>query len=355
MKLNEIDNFLLENVPSNPHDIVSVTAEHFKKGRTTILYRLKKLVDAGLVLQQGTRNKVHYEINPKAPALDMKEFAFHYDIGDSGEDEIWVRDILPLVKDLPKNIISIAQYGFTEMFNNVIDHSQGKNARVRVQITADDLKIRVVDDGIGVFRNVANYFGIKDLRDAVVRLHKGKVTTDKKKHTGQGIFFTSRAFDIFVLVANGFTYYKDNSEKDDWYFERQGEEEKLGTGVELIIGLNSPRILKDVFDSYSKTEDMEFDSSHFRIALSVYEGDQYVSRSQAKRLLEGLGDFKSIDIDFKGINFVGQAFVDEIFGVFGLANPNIHFNVVNANDDVKFMIKRGLSDRKFPLERVTMD
>lgn len=355
MKLSEIDKFLLENIPTHPQDIVAVAATKFGKGRTTILYRLKKLVQSELVLQYGTRNKVHYEINPTGPSLDVKEFTFNYEIGKSPEDEIWLKDILPIVKDLPKNIISIAQYGFTEMFNNVIDHSQGSKARVRVQITKEDLKIRVIDDGIGVFRNVANFFGIKDLRDAVVRLHQGKVTTDKTKHTGQGIFFTSRAFDRFILVANGFTYYKDNSEKDDWYFERQGEGEKLGTDVELVISLTSARILKEVFDNFSKTEDMEFDSSHFRIALSVYEGDQYVSRSQAKRLLAGLGDFKSIDIDFKGINFIGQAFVDEIFGVFGLAHPNVHFNVVNANDDVKFMIKRGLSDRNFPLNRVTMD
>lgn len=174
----------------------------------------------------------------------------------------------------------------------------------------------------------------------MVCLHQGKVTTDKSKHTGQGIFFTSRAFDKFILTANGFSYYKDNSKEDDWYFERISQKERNGTGVDLIIDLKSERILKEVFDKFSNPEDLSFDSSHMRISLSVYEEDQYVSRSQAKRLLEGLGNFKSIVLDFKDIKSVGQAFVDEVFGVFGLENPSIHFNVINANDDIKFMIKK---------------
>lgn len=194
---------------------------------------------------------------------------------------------------------------------------------------------------------------MSDLRNAVVKLHQGKVTTDKTKHTGQGIFFTSRAFDEFALMANGFIYIKDNSEKDDWYFERK--ETNSGTLVNLEIALDSKRILKDVFDEYSNPDDYEFDSSHIRIELSLYEEDVYVSRSQAKRLLAGLGHFKTITLDFKNIKSVGQAFVDEVFGVFGMENTQIVFNIINANDDVKFMIKRGLGDRKFPANRIIMD
>ena len=58
-------------------------------------------------------------------------------------------------------------------------------------------------------------------------------------------------------------------------------------------------------------------------------------------------------IDFKNIRNVGQGFVDEVFGVFGLEHTDINFHIANANDDVLFMIKRGLKDRDIPLNRIT--
>jgi hypothetical protein len=51
---------------------------------------------------------------------------------------------------------------------------------------------------------------------------------------------------------------------------------------------------------------------------------------------------------------IGKFSEDEIFGVYGLNKTNLKFIVVNANDDVLFMIRRGLADRKFPKERVDL-
>jgi hypothetical protein len=43
-------------------------------------------------------------------------------------------------------------------------------------------------------------------KDAIIELAKGKRTTDKTRHSGQGIFFTSKAFDDFVIISKGITY-----------------------------------------------------------------------------------------------------------------------------------------------------
>jgi anti-sigma regulatory factor (Ser/Thr protein kinase) len=352
MKLDEVDRFILEALPTHPSDIVAVVAKHFDIPKTTVRYRLKRFIKIGHVNQEGIRNKVLYKINGGEKA-HVKETTFTYKVGELGEDEIWKKDIKPILTGIPKNILDICSYGFTEMFNNIIDHSKSDTARVDIIFTAAELKIYIKDTGIGAFKNIADHFHIIDIRDAVVKLHQGKVTTDKTKHTGQGIFFTSRAFDKFALMANGFLYIKDNSIKDDWYFERK--DSISGTFICLEIELDSKRILKEVFDEYSNPEDLSFDSSHMRIELSVYEEDDYVSRSQAKRLLAGLGHFKTITFDFKNIKSVGQAFVDEVFGVFGLENTQVIFNIINANDDVKFMIKKGLSDRQFPIARILME
>ncbi len=46
------------------------------------------------------------------------------------EFRIWQQWLAPKL-DLPANVLSICQYGFTEMLNNAIDHSQSKNVLLR--------------------------------------------------------------------------------------------------------------------------------------------------------------------------------------------------------------------------------
>ncbi|MCX6112011.1 MAG: STAS-like domain-containing protein [Proteobacteria bacterium] len=78
------------------------------------------------------------------------------------------------------------------------------------------------------------------------------------------------------------------------------------------------------------------------VKLSDLGEEQYVSRSQAKRILLALDKFEKIILDFKDVKTVGQGFVDEVFRVFKQEHPNIEIEYVNANDNVLFMLKRGL-------------
>jgi len=57
----------------------------------------------------------------------------------------------------------------------------------------------------------------------------------------------------------------------------------------------------------------------------------------------GLEKFRHVVLDFRNVRTVGQAFVDEIFRVFGQAHPEIKFEYSNANENVAFMILRGIS------------
>jgi anti-sigma regulatory factor (Ser/Thr protein kinase) len=57
------------------------------------------------------------------------------------------------------------------------------------------------DHGIGIFNKIKNMLGLLDERHAVLELTKGKLTTDPRGHTGEGIFFTSRMFDTFYILS----------------------------------------------------------------------------------------------------------------------------------------------------------
>ena len=71
------------------------------------------------------------------------------------------------------------------------------------------------------------------------------------------------------------------------------------------------------------------------IKLSAQE--RWVCRSQAKRILSHVeGD---TELDFAGINEIGQAFADEVFRVFKSNNPDVRLVEANVVADVANMIQ----------------
>lgn len=68
--------------------------------------------------------------------------------------------------------------------------------------------------------------------------------------------------------------------------------------------------------------------------------DKLITRSQAKRLLEGVEKFETVVFDFEQVKTVGQAFADEIFRVFRNQHPDIKLIPANASENVQKMISR---------------
>jgi uncharacterized protein (DUF934 family) len=71
-------------------------------------------------------------------------------------------------------------------------------------------------------------------------------------------------------------------------------------------------------------------------------GVTFVSRSEAKRLLEGLDRFREVAVDFAGVESVGQGFVDELLRVWPNQHPDTRIVPVGMNEAIEFMVRRGL-------------
>ena len=56
------------------------------------------------------------------------------------------------------------------------------------------------------------------------------------------------------------------------------------------------------------------------VTVRFYAGE-YVSRSEARRLLARLDQFREVILDFSRVKSIGQGFADEIFRVFASAHP----------------------------------
>ena len=69
-------------------------------------------------------------------------------------------------------------------------------------------------------------------------------------------------------------------------------------------------------------------------------GTGLVSRSEARRLLEGLAKFTHVTLDFGGVEVVGQGFCDEVFRVFARTHPEIALEPIGMNEPIAFMVAR---------------
>lgn len=250
------------------------------------------------------------------------------------EHAVWL-EVQPHLILPSDNVRRIAQYCVSEMVNNAIDHSNGWQVHVAVWNLPGRARVLVEDDGVGVFERVKAGWSLPDFRAAAAELTKGKRTTAPQTHTGEGIFFTSKAATVFILESNGQAWWVDNDRPD---FAIGPSSIIVGTRVTMEFDLASQLTLLDLFRRF--TDAGKFDRSRPVVRL-FQAGNEFVSRSEAKRLLSGMHEFSDIDVDFDGVEFVGQAFVDEMFRVWPAAAAGTAIHPVNMSPDVEFMVERG--------------
>lgn len=325
--------FLIDNIDAHPADVVKMASEEFDYSRQAVHKHLKRLVDEGAVLVTGKTRSKRYRLAP------LLEWTNQYEVTRGlAEDTVWRSDVSPLLGKLPDNVLNIWHYGFTEMFNNVIDHSGASHVIVTIRKTAASTRIEIYDDGIGIFKKIQAALGLVDERHSVLELAKGKFTTDPANHSGEGIFFSSRMFDEFDILSGEVFFSHEFDKKEDWILQRSSP--IGGTLVTMLLHNHTARTTKKVFDKFSWGDDYGFNTTVVPVKLMRYGDDNLVSRSQAKRLLARVDRFKVVMLDFSGVASIGQAFADEVFRVFRAKHPEVQLLPVHASSEVRRMISR---------------
>lgn len=330
-----IREFIVTHVAEHPQDISHLTASHFQITRQAVGRHIRALVADNVLTAKGETRGRTYEL------VENLRFEKTYPLTPGFEEDVsWTEDVKPQLNGLPRNVLDICGYGFTEILNNAIDHSESKLVTVVVTRNAALVTIRIDDQGIGIFRKIREKLGLKDDLGAIVELAKGKLTTDPRRHSGEGIFFTSRLFDSFSILS-GSLFFSHSVPDDDWLIEDRTSEQEPGTLVKMKIGNNTERTLKEVFDRYASEEnDYSFSKTHIPVKLMQYGNENLISRSQAKRLLARSERFEQVLLDFSGVESIGQGFADEVFRVFQNEHPNTKLIHFRANENVEKMILR---------------
>lgn len=331
---DQVDAALLAAVAAHPRDLTGFVASQLGVSRQTTAARARALVESGFLARSGTTRPT-YMLGP------TRFGEFEHPLEGLTEDQVWSGDIAPLLNNLAANIIEIAHYGLTEMVNNAIDHSEGKTLKVAVLAKDGEMDLRVSDDGIGIFRKIAMALNLPDDRLALLELAKGKFTTDPTRHTGEGVFFTSRAFDHFEIAAGDLVFDHVEGYDKDVLSETTPRRTKPGTTIIMSIPVDSQRTLKQVFAEYSSgPDDYSFAKTIVPVRLAQVGNENLVSRSQAKRLMQRVDRFRHVMLDFTGVTTIGPAFADEIFRVFARQHPEVEIVAFHAVPDVQQMIRR---------------
>lgn len=334
----EIRKFILVNVQANPNNISRLASDRFSITRQAVNGHLNRLVQEGSLREKGKTRSRTYELAP------LVEWSHEYPLNTSTapeEDVVWRNDISAILGPLPENVRDIWAYGFTEMFNNARDHSGGSLVDVSIKKTAIATQMLVADDGVGIFRKIQKAMNLLDERHAVFELSKGKLTTAPDRHSGEGIFFTSRVFDSFDILSGGVFFKHQFGDDEDWLSERKTPAD--GTAVFMSLNNHTARTTKKVFDQYAGGSDnYGFNKTVVPVELAQYGNDKLISRSQAKRVMARVDLFTTVVLDFKDVPTIGQAFADEVFRVFAKEHPGIELLPIRANAEVKQMIQRAL-------------
>lgn len=341
----QIQLFIIKHIEKNNADIAKFSSEHFNISRQAINKYLKEMVDSGILIKEGTTRNRKYKL------AILEELNKAYYTSDSLEEHIIFNDdLIEILKGLPKEVVKIWDYCLTEMLNNALSHSGCEVIIIKASRTAKSVRISICDNGIGIFKKIQKALNLKNEQEAVFELYKGKLTTAPAEHSGEGIFFTSRMLDNFNILS-GDTYFRhdiDDSEDyvidvTDFIIDHKAED-CAGTLIVMELVNDAKQTMKEVFDRFAGPEDE--DHAFYKTIIPVKKaeeiGGSLISRSQAKRLLTRSDKFKSVVFDFKDVEFIGQAFADQIFRVFANANPAIKLEYSHVNDDVLKMIKRAL-------------
>ena len=149
-KRSAIRKYMLDKIRGGDTEFIRKTAENFTISETSVRRYLREC-----------REKEILEEDREAPTgFRLRTVSGTWKVENDGmleEDALFWKKIMPFLEGLPKNVQDIWAYAFTEIMNNAIDHSAGDQIIFSLQKDALFTEISIVDNGIGIFRNIQRY------------------------------------------------------------------------------------------------------------------------------------------------------------------------------------------------------
>jgi anti-sigma regulatory factor (Ser/Thr protein kinase) len=321
INFNALTQWITAAAQQNPERLDDVLAARLGVSRRTARRALVQLTELHWLVREGSARRPRYK-----PGL-MRQVVRTYSLAGLEEDIPWELDFAPFFA-LPTGVNRMVHHAFSELLNNAIDHSGGSHATVSLRQTASHVQLLISDDGRGLFQRIAQTFSIESPQLAMLELSKGKLTTQPHRHTGQGLFFTSKLADVFDLHANEVAFQQRDWDGGGWHPQRALK--RQGTSVYASFSLDTPRTLEAVRKAYSLDGfGVELDRTVVPLRVITSQSAGLESRAQARRVAMRLHEFRRAELDFDGVREIGHAFADELFRVLARETPRLELVALN--------------------------
>ena len=167
--------YILEKISQQDPRITKTVSETMDINQNTVHSYISELIDQG-VIRRVKRGQ--YELVRK-----QYKFCLERSKGDLDSDlYAYQKYLAPIIQDEPKNVQGIWAYAFTEMINNVMDHSLASEVHIRIDRDPVNTSVIISDNGVGIFHKLQEHFGVPTAEEATV---------------------TSSSYDYFVKLENG--------------------------------------------------------------------------------------------------------------------------------------------------------
>lgn len=330
LDLHALTHWITAAAVRHPKRLDLELAAHANVTLRTARRALARLAELNWLVNEGSARRPMYR-----PGL-LRQVVRRYALAGLAEDAPWEIDFAPFFALSPA-VNRMVQHAFCELLNNAIDHSGGTHVTVSLRQTASHAQLLVSDNGCGLFRNISESFAIDNPQAAMLELSKGKLTSQPLRHSGHGLFFTSRLADVFDLHANDAAFQKRAWDGQGWHLQRALKHE--GTSVYASFALDTQRTLDAVRRAHSLDGvGMGFERTVVPLRMITSAVTGLESRAQARRVGARLGQFQRVELDFSAVSDVGHAFADELLRVLARETPNVELIPSNMSAAVAAMV-----------------
>lgn len=339
-KREAINKYILSKIALNDKDFIAKAMDNFGISMVDVKRLLEEAVERKAIMKkEDLACRYRLVEHVREEQIDIKHNRLE-------EDRLYALYIEKELSGCNENARRIWQYTCAEILNNAIEHSRGDRIRIIVRRNALNSSVVIEDNGVGIFQTLLEYMKTNgwndpDSEDALIELYKGKITSDSSRHSGEGIFFSSKVMTEFGIWSDAkiykFGYGQDVDVIEHRLLMYASRLQNIGTLVMMTLENETDRKLSEVFDMYTDIE-QGFIRTRIPVKEACLSGEP-VARSQARRICNRLDEFKEVILDFSRVEVMGQGFADEIFRVFATEHPQVIVRPVNMIPEVERMIR----------------
>ena len=235
---------MLEQIFWGTHNPAVEVAAEYDLSRQGAHLHLSALEREGLVAGEGKTRLRYYVL----AELEQAGQTYKLD-GSLSAEQIYERVLKGPTLGCGPQAYEILQHAAVAAIANAIDHSGGTRVVVGLVRTAAAITITIQDDGVGVFKKIAEGARLHGPYEAAVKLADNPFTTNPARHKGLGLYYAARACDRYAIYCG--TVRIARSSMDTRMRIETIREPVEGTRVVIELVVPAKRTLKEVMRKYA--------------------------------------------------------------------------------------------------------